>query len=198
MISEMTGAQIAHVPNPRNEADENDLEVENRGLLGLGLKPITLEAGLLRGDHARSPRSTRRTAIRPRSPASRAGSARAPAERRNDEGSCHRRRWLYRRKPRCRHLAGGQGYRGRPCLTILSAGQLDAICPSGVEIALGDFTGEGPTPASDALRGVDAVVHLAALSGVMDSVVDPGRVSRSMSKGTFQLLELARGRVIGS
>jgi UDP-sulfoquinovose synthase len=47
MISEMTGAQIAHVPNPRKEADANDLVVENRSLLGLGLKPVTLSAGLL-------------------------------------------------------------------------------------------------------------------------------------------------------
>jgi UDP-sulfoquinovose synthase len=48
MISDMTGAKIAHVDNPRKEADENDLAVENRSLLGLGLKPITLSAGLLR------------------------------------------------------------------------------------------------------------------------------------------------------
>jgi len=33
--------------NPRNEAAENDLYVENRQLLDLGLVPITLEAGLL-------------------------------------------------------------------------------------------------------------------------------------------------------
>ena len=47
MIAEMTGAQIAHVPNPRKEADANDLVVENRSLLGLGLKPVTLSSGLL-------------------------------------------------------------------------------------------------------------------------------------------------------
>lgn len=47
MISEMTGAQIAHVPNPRKEADTNDLAVENRSLLGLGLDPVTLNAGLM-------------------------------------------------------------------------------------------------------------------------------------------------------
>ena len=47
MIAEMTGAQIAHVPNPRKEADANDLVVENRSLLGLGLKPVTLSAGLM-------------------------------------------------------------------------------------------------------------------------------------------------------
>jgi UDP-sulfoquinovose synthase len=48
MIAELTGAEIAHVENPRKEADENDLAVENRSLLGLGLKPITLSAGLMK------------------------------------------------------------------------------------------------------------------------------------------------------
>jgi UDP-sulfoquinovose synthase len=47
MISEMTGAVVEYVDNPRNEDDENDLHVENRTLLNLGLDPITLEAGLM-------------------------------------------------------------------------------------------------------------------------------------------------------
>ncbi len=47
MIADKTGAEIAYVDNPRNEAAENDLDVENQRLLGLGLDPITLEAGLL-------------------------------------------------------------------------------------------------------------------------------------------------------
>jgi UDP-sulfoquinovose synthase len=47
LIASLTGAQIDHVPNPRKEADANDLKVDNQGLVGLGLKPITLEAGLL-------------------------------------------------------------------------------------------------------------------------------------------------------
>lgn len=47
MIADMTGAKIANVNNPRNEAAENDLDVENQRLLGLGLDPITLEEGLL-------------------------------------------------------------------------------------------------------------------------------------------------------
>jgi UDP-sulfoquinovose synthase len=47
LIASLTGARIDHVPNPRKEADANDLKVDNRGLVGLGLKPITLEAGLL-------------------------------------------------------------------------------------------------------------------------------------------------------
>ena len=47
MISELTGAQISHVANPRKEADINDLSAENRHLLDLGLKPTTLSAVLM-------------------------------------------------------------------------------------------------------------------------------------------------------
>ncbi|MFL5298688.1 MAG: NAD-dependent epimerase/dehydratase family protein [Phenylobacterium sp.] len=47
MVSRLTGADVAHLPNPRHEAEENDLAVENRRLLGYGLDPITLEDGLL-------------------------------------------------------------------------------------------------------------------------------------------------------
>ncbi len=47
LVSELTGARIEHVPNPRREADENDLEAANTGLLNLGLKPTTLRQGLL-------------------------------------------------------------------------------------------------------------------------------------------------------
>jgi len=47
LVSRLTGAEIDFVENPRNEAAENDLYVENRQLLDLGLVPITLEEGLL-------------------------------------------------------------------------------------------------------------------------------------------------------
>jgi len=47
IVSELTGAEIQHLPNPRNEAPENDLLVEARSLVELGLKPTRLEAGLL-------------------------------------------------------------------------------------------------------------------------------------------------------
>lgn len=47
LVSSLTGAEIDFVENPRNEAAENDLYVENRQLLDLGLVPITLEQGLL-------------------------------------------------------------------------------------------------------------------------------------------------------
>ena len=48
LVSNLTGARIEHVPNPRREADANELEATNNGLLGLGLKPTTLREGLLR------------------------------------------------------------------------------------------------------------------------------------------------------
>ena len=47
MISAMTDTPIQNLKNPRKEADQNDLYVENRGLLELGLEPITLQAGLM-------------------------------------------------------------------------------------------------------------------------------------------------------
>jgi UDP-sulfoquinovose synthase len=43
----MTGVPISHLRNPRKEADTNDLHVENRGLINLGLEPITLNGGLI-------------------------------------------------------------------------------------------------------------------------------------------------------
>jgi UDP-sulfoquinovose synthase len=48
LVSRLTGAEIDYVDNPRNEAPENTLAVENRQLLELGLQPVTLEEGLLR------------------------------------------------------------------------------------------------------------------------------------------------------
>jgi len=47
LVSELTGAKVDFIPNPRNEADENDLYVANDSFLGHGLKPITLADNLL-------------------------------------------------------------------------------------------------------------------------------------------------------
>ena len=47
MIADKTGAEIDRIPNPRNEADENDLNVENAQFLELGLDPVTLDEGLM-------------------------------------------------------------------------------------------------------------------------------------------------------
>jgi UDP-sulfoquinovose synthase len=47
IVHRLTGAPIAELPNPRNEAAENDLVVRNEQFLALGLRPTTLEEGLL-------------------------------------------------------------------------------------------------------------------------------------------------------
>ena len=47
LVSRVTGAEIAEVANPRNEADVNELSARNSRLLALGLDPILLETGLL-------------------------------------------------------------------------------------------------------------------------------------------------------
>ena len=46
-VAALTGAQINYLSNPRNEAIENDLIVDNRCFIELGLKPTTLDDGLL-------------------------------------------------------------------------------------------------------------------------------------------------------
>jgi UDP-sulfoquinovose synthase len=47
LVSDVTGADIAYLPNPRVEADENELIVQNEQFLALGLEPTTLSEGLL-------------------------------------------------------------------------------------------------------------------------------------------------------
>jgi UDP-sulfoquinovose synthase len=47
MVSKLTGTQHRLVPNPRNEAPENDLIVSNDSFLALGLNPTRLQDGLL-------------------------------------------------------------------------------------------------------------------------------------------------------
>ncbi len=47
LVAGMTGARVTHVANPRKEAAENDLVVENEQFLALGLEPTTLANGLL-------------------------------------------------------------------------------------------------------------------------------------------------------
>jgi UDP-sulfoquinovose synthase len=47
LVSDVTGADIAYLPNPRVEAEENELIVRNEQFLALGLEPTTLSEGLL-------------------------------------------------------------------------------------------------------------------------------------------------------
>ena len=48
LVARLTGAEIDLVDNPRNEATENELVVEHKRLLGLGLQPTMLKDDLLR------------------------------------------------------------------------------------------------------------------------------------------------------
>jgi UDP-sulfoquinovose synthase len=43
----MTGAPVRQVDNPRNEADRNDLRVQNGTFLDMGLVPTRLSDGLM-------------------------------------------------------------------------------------------------------------------------------------------------------
>jgi UDP-sulfoquinovose synthase len=47
LVADVTGADIAYLPNPRREADENELIVRNDQFLALGLEPTKLSDGLL-------------------------------------------------------------------------------------------------------------------------------------------------------
>ncbi|KPA22591.1 dTDP-4-oxo-6-deoxy-D-allose reductase [Shimia sp. SK013] len=47
LVAKISGAKIANVDNPRNEAAENDLRVSNKTFLDLGLQPTTLADGLM-------------------------------------------------------------------------------------------------------------------------------------------------------
>jgi UDP-glucose 4-epimerase len=75
-------------------------------------------------------------------------------------------------------------------LDNLSVGQKLPKFPSAVKFCRGDFL-DGPT-LRRCIVGIDAVVHLAAMSGVMDSIADPARCFADNAEGTFRLLEAAR------
>jgi UDP-sulfoquinovose synthase len=47
MVSDTTGVEVAYLPNPRQEAEANDLVVRNDRFLALGLAPTTLSDGLM-------------------------------------------------------------------------------------------------------------------------------------------------------
>jgi len=47
MVSTLTHVPVGPIENPRNEASENGLDVENAQFLALGLKPTKLDEGLL-------------------------------------------------------------------------------------------------------------------------------------------------------
>ncbi len=47
LVAGLIGSEVKHLKNPRKEADENELHVENKCFLDMGLKPTTLQEGLL-------------------------------------------------------------------------------------------------------------------------------------------------------
>lgn len=47
MIANITGGEIQYLENPRNEAAENELEVDNQCFLDMGLEPTQLDKGLM-------------------------------------------------------------------------------------------------------------------------------------------------------
>lgn len=46
LVADMTGVEVNFIPNPRQEAAENELDVSNKKFCNLGLDPITLDTGL--------------------------------------------------------------------------------------------------------------------------------------------------------
>jgi UDP-glucose 4-epimerase len=75
-------------------------------------------------------------------------------------------------------------------LDNLSVGLTEHGLPREARFLRGDFTDRETM--AQALRSIDVVVHLAALSGVIDSVEDPGPSFEVNVAGSFRLLELAR------
>jgi UDP-sulfoquinovose synthase len=47
LVSKMTDTKVDNLPNPRKEDSANDLNVDNKCFIDMGLKPTTLEEGLL-------------------------------------------------------------------------------------------------------------------------------------------------------
>lgn len=93
-------------------------------------------------------------------------------------------------------VTGASGYLGRAVVAELHAAGHDVSAfvhrtsfpdASGVELHHGDLLDEDAVAA--AVRGVDAVVHLAGLTRVRESVEHPGRFYRLNVGGTATLLE---------
>lgn len=79
-------------------------------------------------------------------------------------------------------------------LDNLSAGQDAPDFTASVKFFRGDFTDKATL--TSCLASVEVVVHLAAMSGVIDSINDPLGCFACNVEGTFHLLEAARGAKI--
>jgi UDP-glucose 4-epimerase len=88
-----------------------------------------------------------------------------------------------------RHLVSKQRYEV-VVLDNLSVGLTEHWLSPETRFHHGDFVDRETMAA--AMRGIDVVVHLAALSGVIDSIQDPKPSFQVNVGGSFQLLELAR------
>jgi UDP-glucose 4-epimerase len=75
-------------------------------------------------------------------------------------------------------------------LDDLSSGQLAPNARPRVSFRRGNFLDQQTL--RSCLDGAEVIVHLAAVSGVMDSVADPSTCFATNVEGTFRLLEMAR------
>ena len=75
-------------------------------------------------------------------------------------------------------------------LDDLSSGQPAPTARPRIRFRRGDFLDHATL--RECLDGIEVVVHLAAMSGVMDSVADPAACFAINVEGTFRLLETAR------
>jgi UDP-glucose 4-epimerase len=97
-------------------------------------------------------------------------------------------------------VTGGSGFIGSHVVDKLAAAGhepriLDLApspwhAPGEIDTALADLT--DPAATAEAVRGSDAIVHLAAMADVNEVVGQPGRTDAVNTRGTFNLLEAAR------
>lgn len=81
-------------------------------------------------------------------------------------------------------------------LDNLSLGKREYVEPFGVELMVGDI--RDFATATRAVKGVDAVIHLAAHTRVMDSISDPRLNFEINVTGTLNLLEASRDAAVQS
>ncbi len=100
-------------------------------------------------------------------------------------------------------MTGGAGFIGSHVVDrLIAAGhepRIFDLVPSrhhdAVDTVLGDLT--DAEAAVSAVRGCEAIMHLAAMADVNEVVADPARTDRVNTHGTFTLLEAARAEGIG-
>lgn len=81
-------------------------------------------------------------------------------------------------------------------LDDLSLGKREHVEPFGVELLVGDV--RDPAAVSRAVEGVEAIIHLAAHTRVMDSISDPRLNFEINAIGTLNLLQASRDAAVQS